>query len=200
MVLLTSLSTTTMNIISLSATRMVNFFLTSMAKLTSWRISCHTSWMADLGISPLEIKDRHLLEEGCFLGRVETTRMQTSAQLNCWSLIYLKPVTRLFFNFTTLARLGFFMLSMSIIVSKSVAAFNLGGGKFNTYHVMSFCTKLARKRNISQLKVTVIKSHYKHAALVKYYKRYGFQMSKDRDQFVDLILPMASDRISSSWP
>ena len=148
--------------------------------------------MADLGISPRNQRPSPSGRRVVF-SRVEQLGCK-SAQLNCWSLIYLKPVTRLF----STATLRLLPYVVDVRLSRNGGGLQPGGGKFNTYHVLSFCTKLARERNISQLKVTVIKSHYKHAALVKYYERYGFQLSKDRDQFIDLILPLASARNSTS--
>ena len=81
--------------------------------------------MADLGISPLEIKDRHLLEEGLFSwsSRNNSDADKRSIELLVSDLFEASDTT-VFQLHNASEVVGVFMWSMSMIVSKSVAGFS----------------------------------------------------------------------------
>jgi hypothetical protein len=149
--------------------------------------------MVDLQISPLEVKDRHLLEKG--LLSWSSKNNSESSEHDTKSLVtdmFEASDTTIFKLHICTEVIGvFYIVETQDCLEISGGLLKLSGGAFNTYYVLSFCKEWACARKIPKLMVTVIKSHYKYETLIRYYQRYGFHLANNRNHFVDLILHVA---------
>jgi hypothetical protein len=76
-------------------------------------------------------------------------------------------------------------------------AIEIGGGLLgtsnaykNTYFVFDFCVNKALNYKKKFIYLNVINNHYKHEALLKYYYKYGFNLSKIDNNSTKLFLSL----------